>query len=279
VRDPFARLPKRNQDEANDGTASLQFTATEPSAPPTDSSHTVSDPAFATKETRIDPASPSDPVGSSSRGMPLPRKGEIAYVAKWGIVNCAAALSWRVSEEGRYRLALEVRDSASASPANNYTQTSEGQVTSRGLTPRFFATESAKGKSTATFDWALGELKLAGANWSETLPLPKDAQDPLSALLQLSFQPPRDVVSAPVTDGTTTETYSWQVQGEESLTLDSGSFKTLHISKQRAPDEAGVEIWLSLEHHYLPVKIVYINREGSADLQLSMSSIELSPGH
>ena len=40
-----------------------------------------------------------------------------------------------------------------------------------------------------------------------------------------------------------------------------GRLKTVHLVKQRDPDDPVTEVWLSPQHQYLPVKMLIIDRE------------------
>lgn len=228
-----------------------------------------------------DAAPSSTHSASSSGGIPPPRTGEIRYLASRGTVSADAVLTWNISEEGHYRLRLEIKDAKFGSEIVSEIQASEGHVTPRGLVPRSYAAETKGSKHTAAFDWVAHQLKLSQVAGDKFIPLLEDTQDSLSVILQFSFQPPSNSFpTALVTDGDQVAHYSWRAYGEELLTLNNNTFQTLHLGRQRTGDEAGIEVWLSLEHHYLPVQIVYSEVKGETnDLRLSVSAIRLSSGH
>lgn len=224
---------------------------------------------------RLEPT-PSAPLPTPvARALPLPAVGEIAYLARWGIFSAKAAINWEFVDQ-RYRLNLLVKGTGLAAIAGQYNQTSEGQVGEHGLVPVSFVAESSRRKDTATFDWSNKQLKLVGKKGESVIELPERTQDTLSIMFQLAFEPPRGAThSTMVTNGRKLETYAWELRGEETLQLEGGSFKTLKVAKQRAANDSGLEIWLSTEHYYLPVKIVFVDKKGSPDLQLQVSNISL----
>ena len=153
---------------------------------------------------------------------------------------------------------------------------STGQVTRDGLKPLQFegrrATEETPQVS-ATFDWAAGKLHLKHDGKNETHPIPAVAQDRLSIMYQLMFWPIRrmEQIEFALTNGRKVDHYRYKVTGDVELTTPLGKIKTLHLVKQHAPGETGTEIWLSPQHQYFPVKMIYIEKDGVRFEQLIRS--------
>lgn len=156
---------------------------------------------------------------------------------------------------------------------------STGQITDAGLKPLQFegrrAAEDAPQVS-AIFDWPSGRLHLKYDGKSETHTIPPVAQDRLSIMYQLMFWPVRrmDQVEFALTNGRKLDYYRYKVNADVELSTPLGKIKTLHLVKQHAPGETGTEMWLSTQHRYFPVKMVYIEKDGIRFEQL-IKSLEI----
>jgi hypothetical protein len=144
---------------------------------------------------------------------------------------------------------------------------STGQLTRDGLKPAQFEGRRAPDEGpqlSATFDWAGGKLNLRHDGKDESFPMPVGTQDRLSIMYQLMFWPMSRMnqVEFALTNGRKLDNYRYKVNQEVELTTPLGKVKTLHLVKQHAPGETGTEIWLSTQHQYFPVKVVYIEKDG-----------------
>ncbi|MNC91270.1 hypothetical protein D3C83_75000 [compost metagenome] len=55
-----------------------------------------------------------------------------------------------------------------------------------------------------------------------------------------------------------------------------GRMTTLHLVKQRAPDDTETEVWLAPQHHHLPVKILIVENDGTRYEEV-MTGLEVQP--
>ncbi|MBZ0105062.1 MAG: DUF3108 domain-containing protein [Sulfuricella denitrificans] len=155
---------------------------------------------------------------------------------------------------------------------------SEGEVTRKGLRPTHF--EHHRGADparliVADFDWEKRIVSHRYDNRIETAPLEDDVQDRISQHYQFMFQPPRQkALDIHLTTGRKLNHYSYRVVGDETTATPIGNFKTVHISKQRTPDEDGIDLWLAKSRHYFPVRIVFDEKEGG---RLEQQLESLSP--
>ena len=156
---------------------------------------------------------------------------------------------------------------------------STGEMTKDGLKPLQFEGRRAVEEPpqvTATFDWPAGKLHLRHDGKNETHAIPAVAQDRLSIMYQLMFWPVRrmEQLEFALTNGRKLDHYRYKINGDVELTTPLGKMKTLHLVKQHAPGETGTEIWLSPQHKYFPVKMVYIEKDGVRFEQL-IKSLEI----
>jgi len=211
--------------------------------------------------------------------LPLPAAGEARYKLRMGLVSGELILSWNFAD-GHYRLNSVAQGTGIFAIAGKYVQASEGDITTDGLRPAAFSVERRGKKDSATFNWPNNSVQFNGKSGEHTEPVSAGAQDMLSLLFQLAFTPPLgEDLNVIVTNGRKLERYYFERAGEESLGIEGGTFRTLKILKQRKGDEDGMEVWLALEHHYLPVKIRVTDKKGSVIEQSLMAMKVLSAQH
>lgn len=158
---------------------------------------------------------------------------------------------------------------------------SEGEVTAGGLKPSHFELHQGEDSNKsvfADFDWAANTLTLKNKGESSVVPLQKDTQDLTSYSYQFMFAlPAGDAISLPVTTGKKLNLYNFQLTERNQLTqVTAGKYKTVHLTKIRdtsqsvnARDER--ELWLSIENHYLPVRLLITDDRGAKIEQILTS--------
>lgn len=239
-----------------------------------------------TEERTTSPAAPAGPKAeatapvapqvtpNSKDGLPLPAVGEARYKLRMGIVSGELTLSWKFSE-GRYRLDSFAQGSGLFAIAGSYVQISEGEVAATGLRPNMYSRERRNKKDTAEFNWNENSVRFTDKGGSHSEALPAGVQDLLSLLFQLAFVPPlAEKLSVIVSNGRKLENYAFERAGEEVLDLQGGKFHTVKIVKARNGDDETMEVWLALEHHYLPVKIRVTDKKGSV-IEQTLTAIKI----
>ena len=210
-------------------------------------------------------------VNLDPNALPMPTSGEAQYKLRMGIVSGELILSWKFTD-GHYRLDSIAQGTGIFAIAGKYVQASEGEVASSGLRPTTFSVERRGKKDSAVFNWTDNSVRFNGKSGEHTEAATPGTQDMLSLLFQLAFAPPLgDDLSVIVTNGRKLERYAFERAGTEVISLEGGKFHTLKILKQRKGDEDGMEVWLALEHHYLPVKIRVTDKKGSVIEQSLMA--------
>ena len=213
-------------------------------------------------------------VNIDPNALPMPASGEAQYKLRMGIVSGELILSWKFTD-GHYRLDSIAQGTGIFAIAGKYVQASEGDIAANGLRPTTFSVERRGKKDSAAFNWADNSVRFNGKSGERTEAATPGTQDMLSLLFQLAFAPPLgDDLSVIVTNGRKLERYAFERAGTEVISLEGGKFHTLKILKQRKGDEDGMEVWLALEHHYLPVKIRVTDKKGSV-IEQSLMAIKV----
>jgi hypothetical protein len=213
-------------------------------------------------------------VNIDPNALPLPASGEAQYKLRMGIVSGELTLSWKFAD-GHYRLDSIAQGSGIFAVAGKYVQASEGDIAASGLRPATFSVERRGRKESAAFNWIDNSVRFNGKSGERTEAATPGTQDMLSLLFQLAFAPPLgDDLTVIVTNGRKLERYAFERAGNEVISLEGGQFHTLKILKQRKGDEDGMEVWLALEHHYLPVKIRVTDKKGSV-IEQSLMAIKV----
>lgn len=142
---------------------------------------------------------------------------------------------------------------------------SEGTITAHGsMRPsRFSDQHGKKVPKVAIFDWNKKLLTLQHKGREEQKTLPADAQDRLSILYSFMFSPlSGKVVNLHETDGKKLELVRYAV-GKETLDTPMGKLETIVLTKQKGNDgERDKKIWLAIDHHMLPVRILATEKMG-----------------
>jgi hypothetical protein len=154
---------------------------------------------------------------------------------------------------------------------DNVVRDSEGTITAKGvLRPARFSDQHGKRlPKVAIFDWSKKSLTLQYKGREEQRPLPADAQDRLSLPYSFMFSPiPGKVIQLHETDGKRVELVRYAV-GKETLDTPMGKLETIVLTKQLPKDanEDGNDgrdkkIWLAVDHHMLPVRIISHEKMG-----------------
>jgi hypothetical protein len=148
----------------------------------------------------------------------------------------------------------------------NIRRESRGSLTASGLRPlQFEENSSHKPRRAADFDWNAGQVKLTDGDKIETVPLSPNTFDPTSLPYAFAFAPSnQESMKVFVADGRRLADYEYRMVGKETLKTPLGELETLHFQKVReADDKRGLEFWLSVDRYFLPVKIRFVEKNGT----------------
>jgi hypothetical protein len=173
------------------------------------------------------------------------------------------------ADGGNYRVVSETKTIGLARFVKrqplNYLST--GRLTPEGLRPVHFEGRRNAGEEpqyAARFDWTQSELTLRHDGKVQSISLPPGTQDRLSVMYQLMFLPLERMrlIDLPMTNGRKLDRYRYRVTPDVEIETPIGRLKTLHLVKQHEPGESGAEVWVSPQHHYFPVKVVIVEKNG-----------------
>jgi hypothetical protein len=185
------------------------------------------------------------------------------------------------TRDGEYRLVSESRAVGLASLFRRETVrfVSSGRLTPAGLQPLRFEgkrSDTDPRRVRGEFDWRAGRLTLEHGGRTENLPLPRGAQDRLSAMYQFMFLAPGKTLDIAMTNGRKLGQYQYTVQPGVEVDTPLGRMATMHVVKQHRPDESGTEIWISPQHRNLPVKMLVLEEDGARYEQV-ITRLEIKP--
>jgi hypothetical protein len=214
------------------------------------------------------PASNPPPAATTQAAQSLkslPRQIEIVFELN-GMLSGRQTHRWQ-REGSRYKLETEgeVTGLAGLFVRGKLTQASQGRIGDTGLMPERYDMQRISGKKeTLRFDYEAGIIEANNGKKTVELPLLTGAQDPLSSIYQLAMAAQDDGEGLIVAAGTKRiKGYPYRVLGMESLDTALGNLKALHVTRSGDSGTGGVHLWLSPVHHYLPVRVSYIDDEGT----------------
>lgn len=190
-----------------------------------------------------------------------------------------AEVTERLTHDGRrYRIDMEGRGRGvlALSSRGALKRSSEGLIGADGLRPVEFRDQRGnRTPETASFDWAGGRVRTVRDGQTSEHRLVAPAQDKLSFPWSFAFAPP--ATSSPGTlpafilvDGRGAHGERFRVAGRESLEIPAGRFEALRLVKEASGEgDRFTELWLALERHHLPLRILVTEADGTrADQRL-----------
>ncbi|HEV8644796.1 MAG TPA: DUF3108 domain-containing protein [Burkholderiales bacterium] len=197
-----------------------------------------------------------------------PQKVQIDYAVTSGSMKLGEGHDFLEHDGKKYSVVSETRTVGLAALFYklNIHRESRGLLTVGGLRPlQFEENNSRKPRRAAEFDWDAGQVKLTDGDKIETVPLSANTFDPTSLPYAFAFaQSNQESMKVFVADGRRLADYEYRIIGKETLKTPLGDLETLHFQKVReADDKRGLEFWLSVERHFLPVRIRYVEKNGT----------------
>jgi hypothetical protein len=235
-----------------------------PLAPPEPERVAAAEAPEAAKPEMLAAAVPAAPIAAlEPREFPvdaLPANVSIKYALTSPFADGLAEYSW--SREGDQ---YAINGSAEASGfftlflEGRILQESRGRVTASGLRPERFVERKPQGPEEGlNFDWSKGTVEFHRNDEVKQGALAERTVDWLSMIFQLAHQPPSTgpVVLKVYTQRKLYE-FELKVLGTEDLQLPLGKVKALHLRHATNDPKETVDVWLGVDHHYLPVKLRY----------------------
>lgn len=172
-------------------------------------------------------------------------------------------------------LALETTGLAGLLYSFKYVQESRGQIVNDTLQPdRFDVTQSGRKPEQANFDWKAGTVRVVRKGKETVSELGPGDQDVLSVWHLVALAGGRALPSELmlVTNRRATPTAISEV-GKESVQVPAGHFETRRIRARANTGKLTIDLWVSPQHHGVPVRLVLVDDKGQV-LDLQARSIE-----
>ncbi|HEY3075702.1 MAG TPA: DUF3108 domain-containing protein [Burkholderiales bacterium] len=176
---------------------------------------------------------------------------------------------------GNYQLTETWKGKGIYALLGNARRVSQGSIVKGTLRPReFFDERSGRDTARAWFDWKAQTLTMQYKGNRASEPLPANAQDRLSFLFALSLLPGNaESASYTIADGKGLSRHVYKLAGRERIKIPAGEFDAIKAARQ-GEDRESAELWLAAERHYIPVRLVVVERDGTRYEQVA---IRISP--
>ncbi|ODV13485.1 MAG: hypothetical protein ABT22_03510 [Thiobacillus sp. SCN 64-317] len=222
-------------------------------------------------------AGPAEPATAPSVPLnALPPRIDLTFELRYGLASGEQTLVW-VNDGEHYTLASVAGATGLTGLfyRGRFAQTSRGRVTPHGLQPEEFWDQRGDRRSSARFDQAQGQITLIPEKGvPRHFPYQGEVQDVLSLFFQFALTAPPAAgqrLAYRVFNGKKLRDYAYEVRGEAMLDTALGMLQTLHIA-QVADDDGRFEVWLAIDHYYLPVRVLRSDDAGR-EMELRIRSI------
>jgi hypothetical protein len=181
-----------------------------------------------------------------------PQKVEVSYVLSRNGSALAEVVD-RLEHDGKtYKLEETMKGKGVFALKGEAKRSSTGAVAPDGLRPQKYE-DKRKGRDTRQHQF---DPQAA----TPTL----QRQDQLSFVWTFAFAPPKGGITVSVADGKHVTSYTYEPAGRERLKTPAGEFDALKLVKKKSqPQDKGTEIWLAADRHYVPVRIVIEDKDGT----------------
>jgi hypothetical protein len=190
----------------------------------------------------------------------LPARLSISYALTSAFADGRAEYSWR-RDGDRYAISGEAEAVGffTLFLEGRVLQETTGTVTAEGLKPERFVERKPQGPDEGIeFDWKAKRMEFRRNDEVKPGELADDTVDWLSMIFQLAHAPPKgDSLDMKVYTQRRLYAFTLKVLGVETLELPLGKVQALHLRHATADPKETVDVWLGVDHHYLPVKLRY----------------------
>lgn len=146
-----------------------------------------------------------------------------------------------------------------------YTQTSEGQISKGRLQPGKLVVSQRKGNDQAVFDWSNAQVVITRKQRQHSFPIRSGDVDMLGIWHKAGIEgfdaqlPGLQVI---------TNRAAYPVRFEQldlaSIEVPAGRFETRHVRYTAESGSLQIDLWLSVQHAYMPVRVLMVDDKGQA---------------
>jgi len=140
---------------------------------------------------------------------------------------------------------------------------SEGEISPNGLVPKHFEQQQGEKKgASADFDWNNNTITMTNKGKANIAPLEVGTQDLASYAYQFMFKRPvGEEITIPITSGKKLRTYKYKIANQNEMVDDVKTLHLVNTNKSEGGDEK--ELWLAVDAHFIPAKIVMFDENGA----------------
>jgi hypothetical protein len=211
----------------------------------------------------------SSPASGALANFEWPTSTRISYLLTGnyrGAVSGSGQVEW-IRVGSHYQVHVDLIVGASAAPLITRRMSSDGDITSQGLSPRRYDQETKvmlRSPNHQSMSFEPGVVVLANGDRRLSVP---GVQDTASQFVQLTyvFSTRPDLlkvggmVDIPLALPHKVDIWTYDVVGEEVLYAPWGPLPTVHLKPQKKnlnPNSLSAEIWFAPQLRYLPVRIL-----------------------
>lgn len=208
---------------------------------------------------------------------PLPTRIDLRFKVSYGLASGEQTMVW-VNEDGQHYTLISVAEATGLAGLfyhGKFVQTSRGRITPLGLQPEEFWDQRGDKRSSAQFDASQGHLTLNPAKGAPRhFKYEGEVQDVLSLFfhLALTAPPPGGKLTYTVFNGKKLRDYTYSVLGESVVETAVGSLRTLHLARAGDEHDGRFEVWLAVDRHYLPVRVM-MSDDKQNQVEMNIQSI------
>lgn len=198
----------------------------------------------------------------------LPQRVTIIFDVSRGNFGLGTGTEVLESDGKSYSIVSQTHPTGIAAliPKARIRRESRGMITSQGLRPQQFLEQRGKDEpAVAKFDWEKKLITFEREGKAQSEALPNITYDRLCIAYNFAFrQPQGEDFQFSMTDGKRLSEYRYVLVGKEILKTPMGEVQTVHWTKQREKEtDRGADLWLATDQYFLPVRIVFTDKDGS----------------
>ena len=190
----------------------------------------------------------------------------------------AAVQTWD-EKDGRYRVLLTAEARALFFTLGKLSMESSGVITADGLRPERYVDERNQRRTVVNFAANEKSAFIEEPNGNrKTAILAGQAADVMSLTYDLAFNPDISVgTSFTLSNRDTVEEIRLVEKRDEVLAGEFLSLATRFYDFRRPSGTGGIQVWLAVEHNWLPAKIRILGRDGAVTMLATKIEINPSP--
>jgi len=208
------------------------------------------------------------PMAQATTSVPWPDRGTIVFDVHYGAdgLRLGKTVHTWSHDTGRYQMRSVVETAGLARLIKDFRleQRSEGRVGPKGLTPdRFTADQKGKPFQSARFDWKAGRVFIDRGDSKREADIAGGDQDVLSIMHQLG-RIDLDGIDQKLTlvNNKAASRSIIEDLGVETLDLPIGRVRVRHLGVKSTNNEISLDLWLAIDQHMLPVRVLLTDRKG-----------------